>query len=134
MTQEMMSPATDKIFAALCKAQSEMKIAPKDSSNPFFKSKYADLQTVWETIKEPLHNNGLCIIQTLKESGDNAALVTTLGHVSGQWIKSEIPMKLRPIRMNKEAQLYEANLTPQELCAMITYFRRTSKAAISGCV
>ena len=52
------------LAAALATAQGEMAGARKDTANPFFKSSYADLQSVWDAIREPLSSNGLSVIQT----------------------------------------------------------------------
>jgi hypothetical protein len=52
-----------KLAEAMSKAQAEMGGAVKDSSNPFFKSSYADLTSVIKAIKEPFANNGLSFVQ-----------------------------------------------------------------------
>lgn len=118
--QPMTSTEVDKIFSALCKAQGELKVAPKESNNPFFKSKYADLQTVWETLRKPLADNGLLVTQMISGSGEEAYLQTILGHTSGQWIKSICP-------------LWTKERTPQALGSAITYSRRYSLLSITGC-
>jgi hypothetical protein len=57
------SESINEIAAALAKAQSEMGGAVKDSANPFFKSKYADLSSVWDACRGPLTKNGLSVVQ-----------------------------------------------------------------------
>ena len=57
------SDQINHLATALCKAQSEMAGASKDASNPFFKSKYADLGSVIKAIKTPFANNGLSYSQ-----------------------------------------------------------------------
>ena len=52
------------LASALAKAQSEISGAVKDSANPFFKSKYADLESVWSACRKPLTSNGLSVVQT----------------------------------------------------------------------
>ena len=52
-----------KLAEALAMAQGSMENAAKSSANPFFKSKYADLAEVWNTIREPLSKNGLSVVQ-----------------------------------------------------------------------
>jgi hypothetical protein len=133
MSETMMSQEIDKLFDALVKAQMVMKVAPKESSNPFFKSKYADLQTVWETIKEPLSKNNLCVVQTLMDCNDHSALVTILAHASGQWIKSVTPIPLVDKKVSKEGVSYEETKDAQKFCSSVTYFRRMALAAITGC-
>ena len=46
------SENVNELFTALSKAQAEIKGAIKDSSNPFFKSNYADLKTLEYIEKE----------------------------------------------------------------------------------
>ena len=58
------SETIGKLSEALAKAQGAMQNAVKDSSNPFFKSTYADLASVWDACRKPLSDNGLAIIQT----------------------------------------------------------------------
>jgi len=75
------------LAAALAKAQGAMKGAVKDSTNPFFKSKYADLASVVEAIRVAFSNNGLSYIQTVQPSDkDEVRVETTLLHSSGEWV------------------------------------------------
>jgi predicted Zn-dependent protease len=75
------------LAAALAKAQGQMKGAVKDSANPFFKSKYADLASVVEAIRAAFSANGLSYIQTVEPSDkDEVRVETTLLHASGEWI------------------------------------------------
>lgn len=74
------------LAAALAKAQGEMRPAPFDRVNPHFKSKYATLTSVMQTIQGPLSKNGLSIVQTLEHQGERMALVTKVLHCSGQWL------------------------------------------------
>jgi hypothetical protein len=62
MTQ---SPTIGALAAALAKSQGAMKAAHKDASNPFFKSKYADLASVWEACRAALAANGLAVCQII---------------------------------------------------------------------
>lgn len=108
----------NELMTALAKAQGQMSHAIKDSVNPHYKSKFADLASVWQACREPLSANGLAISQTLDISGEKQVLVTMLGHTSGQWIKSMMALPC-------------AN-RPQEMGSLLTYFRRYSLAAICG--
>lgn len=116
---EYRSQELNDLFAALSKAQDEMKVAAKDSSNPFFKSKYANLQAIIEAARPSLCKNGLSVLQQIitDEHGDH--LVTTLGHSSGQWISSK--MRIAPLKSDV-----------QSLGSYITYLRRYSYAALVG--
>lgn len=76
-----------EIAKAMNLAQKEMRPASKDSTNPHFRSKYSDLASVMEAIREPIGNNGLSILQeaTLNENG--VSVTTLILHNSGQWIE-----------------------------------------------
>ena len=50
------SEQINELSKALSVAQSQMSFARKDSKNPFFKSSYADLSSVWDACREPLTN------------------------------------------------------------------------------
>jgi len=55
-----------KIGPALVKAQAAMGAAHKDANNPFFRSKYADLETVIAAVKGPLNDNGISFVQLIQ--------------------------------------------------------------------
>jgi len=110
-----------EIFGALAKAQGEIKGAIKDTTNPFYKSKYADLSSVWEACREALSKNGLCVVQPL-ETKDAVYVVTILGHSSGQWIKGRMPVFIAEQKKSD----------PQAYGLAITYARRYSLAAMAG--
>lgn len=76
-----------EIAKAMNFAQKAMRPALKDATNPHFRSKYSDLASVMEAIREPIGNNGLSIWQdaTFDENGVN--ITTRVVHVSGQWIE-----------------------------------------------
>jgi len=115
-----MSPQINELAAALAKAQGEMKPALKDSANPFFKSKYADLSSVWDSCREVLSKNGLAVVQLGDGTGgDDVSLVTVLTHSSGQWISGRLC-----VRLDKG--------TAQAIGSAITYFRRYGLSAIVG--
>jgi len=80
------SETIEKIALALVKAQSEMGNAIKDSANPFFKSKYADLNAIREACMPALSKHGIALLQpTVSIDGKNY-VETILMHESGQWI------------------------------------------------
>lgn len=113
------SEAIDQIATALAKAQGEIKGAAKDSTNPHFRSKYADLASVWEACRQALTKNGLSVVQIPDVSADGVFLHTTLAHSSGQWMRGTMPV--RPVQD-----------TPQGLGSALTYARRYSLAAMVG--
>jgi hypothetical protein len=109
-----------ELFGALAKAQAIMAGAKKDATNPHFKSKYADLASVWDACREALTANGLAVIQTTEPSeGAEVRVHTTLAHSSGQHISGVIAI---PVNKN-DAQGYGSALT---------YARRYALAAMVG--
>src|SRR6056297_748205 len=116
------SPEIDKLATALVEVQKEMEVAPKESDNPFFKSKYADLATIWKTAQKVLPKNGLAVIQTMEPSDGSTVNVTTrLVHKSGQWTEGTITMDPK-------------KNDPQGIGSCVTYARRYSLSAIVGMV
>ena len=115
------SDQINHLATALCKAQSEMAGASKDASNPFFKSKYADLGSVIKAIKTPFANNGLSYSQfpVTSAGGQGIGVTTILMHSSGQWLQSEFYLPL-------------AKLDPQAGGGAVTYARRYSLMAAAG--
>jgi len=73
-----------EIAKAFIKAQSEMRTPKKGNSNPFFKSKYADLNSVLEAVLEALHNNGIAILQPTVFIEGKSFVNTVLLHESGE--------------------------------------------------
>ena len=114
------SESIGEIAKALAACQGQMKAAVKDSSNPFFKSKYADLATVIEAAREPMSKNGLAISQ-IPDTLDDGTIVleSILMHESGQWISGKYRMKA----MDEK---------PQTLGALVTYARRYAFQAMIG--
>ena len=115
----LQSDSIDQLMTALAKAQGQMSHASKDSTNPHFKSKYADLASVWQACREPLALNGLAVTQTLDVAGERQVLITTLGHTSGQWMKSIIALPLQ-------------RAGAQEIGSCMSYCRRYALAAMVG--
>lgn len=114
------SESIAELAGALAKAQGEMCGALKDSANPFFKSKYADLASVVDAIRLPFSDHGLSYIQVVHDRANGVAVETLLMHASGQWIKcGKVPA---PVTKN-DAQGYGS---------AITYARRYSLMAACG--
>jgi hypothetical protein len=113
------SEQTNEISTALSKAQGVMSHAKKDAPNPYFKSKYADWASCLETMRKPLADNGLALIQVPFNEGDRVGITTRLTHSSGQFFEgsfSAIP---------KDG-------SPQSLGSAITYCKRYGGSAIVG--
>jgi hypothetical protein len=131
-TQSLWTEASehlDQLFAAHAAALGQLKNAPRTCVSHFAKKgpdgkpipDYADLATVFDTIRAALAANGLSVTQTFMpfgEDGSTLMLVTTLGHKSGQFQRSYLPMK--------------ANVAPQQLASTATYLKRVALCAVVG--
>jgi hypothetical protein len=76
------------IATALVKAQSEMSNPKKGNTNPFFKSKYADLNAVREAVIPILNENGITVLQPLVHNDGKNFVNTILLHESGEMMES----------------------------------------------
>lgn len=107
------------LAAAMAAAQGSMGAAIKGNSNPFFKSKYADLGSVIQAIKPHFAEHGLSYVQ-FPVTGENAVGVTTrLMHSSGEWLEQEYFIPL-------------GKMDAQAAGSAITYARRYALQAIAG--
>lgn len=113
----LQSGEINEIGKALRGVQASLTPVVKRSQNPYFKSKYATLENVWEAVKEPLSSNGLAVTQV----PCGQYLVTTIIHSSGQFIRGFYP-------------LGELADDPQKLASKITYARRYSLSGMVGIV
>jgi hypothetical protein len=116
------SDQLNELFAALAKAQAEMPIANENSTNPYFKSRYADLAQIVKCARPCLAKNNLCVLQPpcVEENG-RVILPTILGHSSGQFIRSELPVT--PTKQDI-----------QSFGSYLTYLRRYSYTSLIGMV
>lgn len=113
------SEQINELAAALAKAQGQMEAATKDSANPFFKSKYADLAAIVAAIKKPLADNGLAYVQLVDHAEGGVMVETVLMHSSGQWISSRLKMPV-------------VKSDSQGVGSAITYGRRYGLQAMVG--
>lgn len=118
------SESIKNLSAALNKAQAKMGAVVKGSDNPFYRSKYADINDVIKVIKESLNENGITYLQPLKVievAGEKITVVeTVLLHSSGEFMSSET-----------EVVVKEKN-DPQKYGASITYSRRFGLQSMIG--
>ncbi len=109
----------DELFAALSKAQAAMSGVEKEAENPFFKSKYADLNSCLEAMRKPFADNDLCLTQATSNEGGSVTVETTIGHASGQW-------QCGTLTMTPE------KAGPQAMGSCLTYARRYALTAMVG--
>jgi hypothetical protein len=109
------SESIKNIAGALVKFQASVSKVAKEANNPFFKSKYASLANILDTIQKPLSECGLAISQF----PDGNALTTIILHAdSGEWMESSYVM---PVAKQND---------PQAMGSAITYARRQSIGSI----
>lgn len=114
------SPTLGSLAAALAKAQAQVQAASKDRTNPAFKSKYADLASVWDACREAITSNGLAIVQLAEDHEvGRVALRTILLHASGEFIQTVVSA---PLGKNDA----------QAVGSALTYLRRYSLSAMVG--
>jgi len=109
------SEKIEELSKALATFQEKVGNIVKDSTNPFFKSKYASLENVVTTIRPHLAAAGLSFSQFPDDDG----LTTILMHSSGQW-------------MSAHTKLVIKDPTPQGHGSAITYLRRYALSAVLG--
>ena len=104
---------------ALSKAQGEIKGAVKDSANPFFKAKFADLSSVRDACQEALTKYGIAYVQSPSAEGAKVSITTLLCHESGEWVSGTITATGK-------------DESAQSVGSVITYLRRYALASMAG--
>jgi hypothetical protein len=111
--------ATPELFGAISKAQAEVENATKGSTNPHFKSKYADLAEVLNTVRPTFAKHGLSLLQSTAFEGSLVSVTTVVAHESGGHVSSV-------------ASCVPAKSDAQGIGAATTYLRRYGLAAMTG--
>ena len=109
-----------KVSAALVKAQKAFGPALKSSTNPHFKSRYADLSACVEAVIDALNDNGIALIQRNIETESGVCVETVFVHESGESLSSG------PLHVPAAKQ------DPQGYGSALTYARRYSLMAACG--
>lgn len=111
-----------ELATALAKAQSEFTIAGKNKANPFFKSKYADFESVVAASRPSLTKNGLSVVQTILPDAEGFSLLhSLLLHSSGEYIESR--MRINPVKTDIQA-----------ISSYTTYIKRMAYSSLVGVV
>lgn len=118
----MQSDSIKELVQAIVKAQSKLKPVKKETNNPFFNKKYADLAAVMDALKV-YTEEGIAITQSPMpcEKPNHIAIVTQLTHTSGEWMRSTLEL---PMTKND----------PQGAGSAITYARRYALGCMTGLV
>ena len=108
-----------EIAKALAAAQMEMGKALKQSQNPAFRSKYADLGNVMDACMGALNKHGIAVIQPMQETEYGRCVVTKFIHESGETLECPVPLIVQKQDM-------------QGLGSAYTYARRYGLMALAG--
>lgn len=115
------SETIGNLAKAIALAQAELKPVKREAENPFFKSRYADLASVWEALK-PFNKHGIAISQVPFDAGEGMiGLTTQLSHESGEWIAGNLAL---PVSKGDA----------QGVGSAITYARRYALGCMTGVV
>ena len=132
----------NELATALAKAQGAIGGAAKSSANPFYKSRYADLASVWDACRGPLSDNSIGVVQSpnteylgepvpyewTSKTGETrygvrvvciVSVVTRMMHSSGQWLEDRVSTML-------------PTGDPQSVGSAITYLRRYALQSVAG--
>ena len=103
------------ILAALAKVKTEIGTMTKDLENPFYKSRYFDVNQLLEHVEPLIAKNGLLLLQPIKKGW----VVTEIYHIeSGESVSSEIEI---------------GSITdPQKVGSAITFYRRYTLQSLLG--
>lgn len=129
-TSAIMSPTIGSIALSLSKFQSKIQNVIKNKSG--YEYKYAELSEYLNTIRIPLSECGLALVQVVEikdEHPDQEFLVTMIIHESGEWIKSTFNLKSQAV-LSKDGRNRINDM--QSLGSGVSYLRRYAIAAICG--
>jgi hypothetical protein len=113
----------ENIYQKLNNFRSEVGAIRKDKTNPYHKSKYADINDVIESVREPLSNVGLIDVDTIKKDENGLLwLNTKLVNIDNpeEFLEIETPL------------LIKDKNNPQALGSALTYCRRYNRVTLLG--
>lgn len=113
------SESVSQITEALLRAADKIRPLVKDSENPFFNSKYADLNQTIEALRKVLLEEGLWFMQFPTSADNSVGVLTRVVHSSSEFIEHEFVLPL-------------AKRDPQSAGSAITYARRYALVSIFG--
>tara|TARA_Y100000356_G_scaffold89190_1_gene74776 strand:+ start:599 stop:1039 length:441 start_codon:yes stop_codon:yes gene_type:complete len=111
---------TKNLAVALIKFHDSGAAAKKGADNPFFKSKYASLEEVIETVRAEAGKVGLTFTQLVDFDEHHIFVTTILMHESGECVTGRTPV------------LTKDNTDPQKMGSGITYAKRYGLQAAFG--
>ncbi len=109
---------TVNLYQAVRKAQAQIETVRKNGENPHFKSKYATLDEIWESVKKPLNDAGLIVLCDVYTANGERLLTTRLIHAAtGEEATCTFP-------------IMAATNSPQAIGSAMTYARRYTLTAL----
>lgn len=116
--QKTETAAPTSLLGALLSAQAKIETVRKNGENPHFRSKYATLDEIWESVRKPLNEAGLVVYCTIEPTDKGERLVTHLIHAkTGEELSCGFPLSA-------------AQGTPQAIGSAMTYARRYTLTAL----
>jgi hypothetical protein len=109
-----------QIASALVKAQRAFGPALKTSTNPHFRSRYADLSACVEAVIDALNENGIFLLQKNYDCNDGIMCETVFVHESGEMLECGI------------VHFPAVKQDPQGYASALTYARRYSLMSACG--
>lgn len=106
------------MYNKLLKIQEEIGAIKKDATNPFYKSKYFDINSLLEQVKPILNKHGLILLQGLTNINGKLALETKLIDSISNPSMQEFAPEILYVCPLPDIQ------DPQKIGSAITYFRR----------
>jgi len=108
------------IYSALCAAQAEFGKVQKGSTNPAFKSRYADLADVANVVIPTLSAHGVAVLHYMTGEGDQMAMRTEFVHAASE------------SRVSCDVPLIVDRNNMQAMKSATTYAKRIGLESLSG--
>jgi|TARA_Y100000593_G_scaffold35370_1_gene69240 hypothetical protein len=109
-----MTNKKESIYNKLYKVQSEIGAISKDSTNPFYKSKYFDINSLIKQVTPILEKHKLLLLQPIKD-GEQYSIIFDL---DGGSVESSLKLP--------------TDLDAQKIGSAITYYRRYTLQSLLG--
>ena len=107
-----MTTTPKSLMQRMVDLQAELPAVKKDMKNPYFKSKYADINSFIDVLRPLLVKHGLVVLQPLTHVNGRPAIMTIISCETGERIEGTFPI--------------DDNTDPQKIGGWITYVRRYS--------
>jgi len=114
-SEVILKPEKMSIYKKLLESKKEFGKIAKDSKNPFFKSKYFDINSLLDHVEPILQKNGLLLLQPIT---DGKVITEIIDVETGDRVSSEIVLPI----LND----------PQKLGSAVSYYRRYTAQSLLG--